>query len=464
MQQQWSVYNGDVLEAMQGVEDNEVDAVLCDPPYGLSEHPDMMEVLRCWVDGKAYTHGKKGVLGKTWDSFVPGPEVWKEIYRALKPGGFALVFAGTRTFDLMGLALRLSGFEIRDTVMWVYGSGFPKSLDISRAMDKAVMAEREIVGTKVNTYDARTWEGYGTALKPAWEPCIIAMKPLDGTFIQNAVTHGVAGLHIDAGRISTSDKLGGGENSAATRRTGKTEGWTRPWMEDAEATAKCAKRSLEATAKAEALGRWPANVIMDEEAGAALDIQSGITKSSGGANGGKLGNRILGKFKNETLSKNAGGLGDIRGASRFFYCPKVDRKERESGMENADMKILARSNAAKRMETDGDNQDRAETSNGPNTTPNVVNNHPTLKPIDLTRYLASLILPPPRQDNEPRKLLVPFSGAGSEMIGALQAGWDFVVGIEGEADYCDISRLRLAHWCPEALGDEGGVEEESPVA
>jgi site-specific DNA-methyltransferase (adenine-specific) len=331
-------------------------------------------------------------------------------------------------------------------------------------MDKAVMAEREIVGTKVNTYDAKTWEGYGTALKPAWEPCIIAMKPLDGTFIQNAVTHGVAGLHIDAGRISISDKPGGGENSVATGRTGKTEGWTRPWMEDAKATAKCAKRSPEATAKAEALGRWPANVIMDEEAGAALDIQSGITKSSGGANGGKLGNRILGKFKNETLSKSAGGLGDIGGASRFFYCPKVGKKERESGLENAGMKILARSNAAKRMETDGENQDRAETSNGLNTTLNVVNNHPTLKPIDLTRYLASLILPPPRQDNEPRKLLVPFSGAGSEMIGALQAGWDFVVGIEGEADYCDISRLRLAHWCPEALGDEGEVEEESPVA
>src|SRR5690606_37681538 len=181
----WTLYEGDCLDVMRQLPDNSVDAVVTDPPYGLSREPDIEEVLRHWLAGDDYEHRGGGFMGETWDSFVPGPAVWREVHRVLNPGGHILCFAGTRTVDLMGISLRLGGFEIRDCLQWLYGSGFPKSLDVSKAIDKMAGAEREvldrirrsgrsggILGKPVEivrevtvpaTPEAKQWEGWGTA-------------------------------------------------------------------------------------------------------------------------------------------------------------------------------------------------------------------------------------------------------------------------------------------------------------
>lgn len=144
-----SVINMECKLGMQlMIADNSIDAIVTDPPYGLSKQPKMEEVLKHWLAGDDYNETGSGFMGKTWDSFVPGPSIWKEAYRCLKPGAWAVVFAGSRTQDLMALSLRLAGFEIMDTGMWLYGSGFPKSLDISKAIDKQLGAEREVIGKK----------------------------------------------------------------------------------------------------------------------------------------------------------------------------------------------------------------------------------------------------------------------------------------------------------------------------
>jgi len=167
--------------------DDSIDAVVTDPPYGLSKEPDMMEVMRHWMNGDDYIHSSKGFMGKTWDSFVPGPAIWKEVFRVLKPGGHLLAFFGSRTYDMGTLAIRLAGFEIRDQIMWVYGSGFPKSLDVSKAIQDADSAKQ--------------WDGWGTALKPANEPICVARKPLVGTVATNVLTHGTGAINIDGCRI-----------------------------------------------------------------------------------------------------------------------------------------------------------------------------------------------------------------------------------------------------------------------
>lgn len=143
------IYHGDCLEVLKTLPDNSIDSCVTDPPYGLSREPDIVEVLTKWLDGEDYHHRGGGFMGKTWDSFVPGPSIWREVYRVLKPGAHLLCFAGTRTQDLMTVSLRLAGFEIRDVIEWLYFSGFPKSLDVGKAFDKRAGVEREVIGRKV---------------------------------------------------------------------------------------------------------------------------------------------------------------------------------------------------------------------------------------------------------------------------------------------------------------------------
>lgn len=221
------IINLDCLLGMRTcLADNSIDAVVTDPPYGLSKEPDMMEVMKHWMNGDDYVHTGGGFMGKSWDSFVPGPSIWKEVFRVLKPGGHLLAFFGSRTYDLGTLAIRLAGFEIRDQIMWVYGSGFPKSLDVSKAIDKAAGVEREVIGTQIRknapnglvsigrdsveferlitapaTDEAKQWSGWGTALKPAHEPICVARKPLSGTVAENVLTHSTGALNIDGCRI-----------------------------------------------------------------------------------------------------------------------------------------------------------------------------------------------------------------------------------------------------------------------
>ena len=227
------VYHGNCLDELKNIPDNHVDAIVTDPPYGLGDSdPDyILSALKMWMNGdRSHIPAGKGFMGKQWDAFVPPPAVWDECFRVLKPGGHMLVFAGTRTIDLMGLSVRMAGFEIRDSLTWIYAQGFPKSLDISKAIDKAAGAERKVIGkaayhsnqhsfadagkysgtdfradiTAPATPEAQQWSGWGTALKPASEPILMARKTLsEKNVAQNVLKWGTGGLDIDGSKVGT---------------------------------------------------------------------------------------------------------------------------------------------------------------------------------------------------------------------------------------------------------------------
>jgi site-specific DNA-methyltransferase (adenine-specific) len=261
-----------------------VDSIVTDPPYGLSKEPNAAEVLYKWIKGEPYDHGHGGFMGKSWDSFVPHPDVWKEAYRVLKPGGYALIFAGTRTQDLMTIALRLAGFEVRDVIEWLYFSGFPKSMDIGKAFDKRAGAEREVIGVnpwtdnnvKGNAYKsdtserervqsvitapstelAKQWDGWGTALKPAHEPIIVVRKPFSGTVADNVEKYGTGGINVDGCRIATKEKISGSGGSRQNQLTGDERTVTGAGMYAAGDGAGYEQNLL---------GRFPANCITTDD-------------------------------------------------------------------------------------------------------------------------------------------------------------------------------------------------------
>jgi DNA modification methylase len=300
--ERWRVEHGDTLAVLEQMPDESVDAIVTDPPYGLSREPDVAEVLTHWLAGDDYQHRGGGFMGQQWDAFVPGPSVWREALRVLKPGGFLLAFGGTRTYDLLVVALRLAGFEIRDRVLtlngdvgaevdWVYGSGWPKSRNIGKAIDKAAGADREVIGeaiygdghvqrsngsdlgrmnddawtptdgrsvTAPATPEAETWEGWGTALKPAHEPIAVARKPFRGTVEAQVLATGTGALNIDACRISTGAEQLHHDGSDPARRRGIVGAELQP-TGDAERNAAAQAESIE---RANRMGRWPANVAL----------------------------------------------------------------------------------------------------------------------------------------------------------------------------------------------------------
>lgn len=380
--------------------DNSIDAVVTDPPYGLSKQPDMNEVLRHWLNGDDYVHTGGGFMGKTWDSFVPGPSIWKEVFRVLKPGGHLLAFFGTRTYDLGTLAIRLAGFEIRDQIDWVYGSGFPKSLDISKAIDKATSKFSGVYGdindatecplTAPATDEAKQWSGWGTALKPAHEPICVARKPLSGTVAENVLTHGTGALNIDGCRVNPGDKVPGGGNGKAHNggRFGSHEtNGERPKVEPHN------------------LGRWPANFVHDGS------------------------DEIVSLFP-----AKAGAAAPVKGtegsAARFYYCAKASKSDRDEGV------LLAKTTAAemtdREPDTDGLNSPRA----GAGRTSGARNNHPTVKPTALMQWLVRLVTPPGG------KVLDPFTGSGSTGKACAIEGFDFI-GFEMDPHYCEIAKQRI---------------------
>lgn len=361
----YEVINGnvaDISELNLGL----FDAVLSDPPYGIS------------------------FMAKGWDHDVPSPDMWRGISSVLKPGASVFAFGGTRKFHRLVCGIEDAGFDIRDVLMWLYGSGFPKNHDIG--------------------------DGYGTALKPAYEPIAWAMMPRDGSYANNMSVHGVAGLHIDAGRIAaSSDDIA----KAAVPRPGE-------WREFVGGFGGGRTDEIHDLSG----GRWPANIILDEEAGALLDEQSGVTTSTRSAN--RNGNDAGSVFAFHRTEDEERGHDDTGGASRFFYCAKASREEREAGLDG-----FRATNVNDGRDTPIDNAyQRGDTQRR--------NIHPTVKPVDLCRYLAAMLLPPKR--DTPRRILVPFSGSGSEMIGCLLAGWDEVVGVELNPEYVEIAKARLEHW------------------
>jgi DNA modification methylase len=282
---------GDSLEYLKQIPDNSIDAIVTDPPYGLGKPPPPLDVLKAWTKGEDYQAKGAGFMGNTWDVFVPGPPIWRECCRILKPGGWLVAFFGTRTYDWGTLAIRLGGFDVLDQLEWIYGSGFPKGQDIGKQIDKhlGVFDQREVVGEKnagldkaghgqnyltacgrnenglidittAASEEAQAWEGWNTCLKPAHEPICLARKPMIGKYCENVLEHGTGALNIDACRLGTTDALGGGAEKAQAHRT--QEGWNRPWQEDPEALERHAATVRANVEKAETLGRYPNNVIL----------------------------------------------------------------------------------------------------------------------------------------------------------------------------------------------------------
>lgn len=468
------IYNMDCMEGMKLLDDNSIDSIVTDPPYGLVSIQKRFgkansAPAQYGKDG-AFARLSKGFMGKEWDGtgIQYNVELWKEALRVLKPGGHLLAFGGTRTYHRMACAIEDAGFEIRDSIQnffatnniaqeflksltqeqtelfwrlldayglagqmaWIYGSGFPKSMDISKAIDKHFGAEREVIGHKIDistgkpmspkqaragsgmnindgwdrpwrqdeehckdmtlltaptTPEAKQWDGWGTALKPANEPICVARKPLsEGTVAENVLKWGTGGINIDGCRIGTE---GGG--TRCNKRDGLGNCLGHP---DRKGTAYGVTYHAKESEGVE--GRFPANVIFDEEAGRLLDEQSGISKSKKSMRGvGYTDSNIYGVGNKEFDTER--GFNDSGGASRFFYCAKASKKERGEG-----------------------------------------NKHPTVKPVDLMEYLIKLVTP------AGGVVLDPFIGSGTTAIAAINLGLHYI-GFELEKENYDIANQRI---------------------
>jgi site-specific DNA-methyltransferase (adenine-specific) len=377
-------------------------------------------------------------------------EEWAiEALRVLKPGGHLLAFGGTRTYHRLACAIEDSGFEIRDCIVWVYGQGFPKSQNVSKMIDKMAGAKRPVIGPRIRvdgkapgvvgnqggltmgafgdlpitvtgpaTSEAQQWDGWGTALKPAMEPIVVARKPLIGTVVKNVLKYGMGALNIDGCRILTDENLNGGAYAAQPNRD-QSHSWS-------EATGMYEAGRSANSSYEQPIGRWPANVILDEEAAQILDEQTWHLKAGGDLTGDEptaeaFSGPVYGNGKSREGWR---AYGDSGGASRFFYCAKASTVEREAGLREAFSPTMGNGIGGKEHD--------------PETATKKFNKHPTVKPIDLMRYLVRLVTPPGGL------VLDPFCGSGTTGIAALQEGFRFL-GIEREQEYVDIARARIEH-------------------
>jgi len=495
---------GDCIDKLKELDDNSIDSIVTDPPYGLS------------------------FMGKKWDYDVPSQEIWEQCYRVLKPGGHLLSFAGSRTYHRMAIRIEDAGFEIRDQIMWIYGSGFPKSHNIGKAVDKQggnslgkevaelvkkkrlemglstiqlaelgkfygktnhggtvsnwetgrgsitpeqfnklieilnlennpiIETKREVLGklktnlgvmqniggdytpgeievTKGNT----EWEGWGTALKPAHEPIVMARKPLsEKTVVDNVLEWGTGGINIDESRIGT-------EIIPQKRHIGNT--FSQVYKENNKDTPDV--KSYENLEWEYQQGRFPANIIFDEEAGKILDEQTGILKSgnlnAGHKRGVGTGNSYANGGGGGIIDRNYGG--DEGGASRFFYCPKTSKTDRNEGLDGFEEK--------RKSHITSQNFENALTGGGNTRNPYSKNNHPTVKPTDLMLYLIRLVTP------KGGTTLDPFMGSGSTGKAAVRGGFDFV-GIEREEDYMEIAEARIQYEIDNPYNEETGKRTE----
>jgi len=495
----WKLLHGDCRDQLATIPDNSIDAIVTDPPYEL------------------------GFMGKSWDAsgIAYNPTVWTECLRVLKPGGHLLAFSGSRTYHRMAVAIEDAGFQIRDQIMWVYGSGFPKSLDISKAIDKSDAAEeqrqrrlrftdwvrstgltasqideatqtnmgghyttsasqpaimttehldavrhligdvpdwveqearirsvesknfasREVIGTKTSgiankdegqrhtigaskavevditapaTAEAKGWEGWGTALKPAHEPIVLARKPLVGTVAENVLRFGVGGLNIDGCRVfrDVGDVSVAGHRTATfgTQQTESGGDGSGGWSQNES-------------------GRWPANLIHDgsdevlelfpETASTGNGSRQGFRR--GGGDGVSVG--LSGK------KYAADGYADGGSAARFFYCAKANKKDRNEGLNHL--------TPQRESDRTADNLPGGDNPRNRTNTPRL-NHHPTVKPTELMRYLCRLITPPNGV------ILDPFTGSGSTGKAAILEHFQFI-GIEQDPDYITIAQARIQH-------------------
>ena len=481
----WTVHHAEVLDALASMESNSFDGMLSDPPYGLGSHQPTVDELIAYLTGADLDMGGD-FMGRDWN--VPSVRVWRELYRVLKPGASVLAFGGSRTVDLISIGMRAAGFECRDLLLFLHAQGFPKDQNASRAIDEASGEERPIVGVRtdgcgntessmhkadgfarsrestyaVTSAASAAWEGGGTALKPSFEPIILARKPLDGTLAENLARWGVGALAIDACRIpyeSEDDRAAAA--AAAQRLCRPTDG---VGVGEYGHHGTNAPASLGPYLDKQHLGRWPANVLFDEEAAALLDAQSGDRPgmSGGGVHRSGYAGGMFGAIDAPHLAR-----ADSGGASRFFFCAKPTRYERELGCDALPM-VSAADMVDREEDSDGMSSPRA----GAGRTSGSRNPHPTLKAIALTRYLATLLLPAERRqlamllgiEAGPRRIVIPYAGSGSEMVGAVLAGWDEVVGIEREPrtpdchDYIAVLKARVGLAATNPRAFEPGAE------
>jgi DNA modification methylase len=425
--------NNDCIEAMKAMPDNSVDSIVTDPPYEL------------------------GFMGKSWDAsgIAFNVDVWREALRVLKPGGHLIAFSGSRTYHRMAVAIEDAGFEIRDQIMWVYGSGFPKSLNISKSIEAKITTgsanktafknlkgeqiergnwgiakqqfdhgqrdtnydetagETRLGNLEATTPEAIQWQGWGTALKPAHEPMVLARKPLIGTVAANVLTYGVGGLNIDGSRVGNkgdSEQKQGAYSGSEIAVAGQREG---------------------GKIYPENLGRFPANFIHDGSDEVVALFPTSTSKQNLESDNRTVFNAgdslQLGKAGIHTPENS---YADSGSAARFFYCAKASKRDRNEGLDGFEKKIT---NDNTPPGTRGSNPPRAGAGRGGAT----ANHHPTVKPTDLMRYLCRLVTPPAGI------VLDPFMGSGSTGKAAMLEGFDFI-GIEQSAEYVEIAKARIA--------------------
>ena len=433
IEQKNKIINNNCLIALKEMEDNSIDSIVSDPPYGIN------------------------FMGKKWDYDVPSVEVWQECLRVLKPGGHALIACGTRTQHRMAVNLEDAGFEIRDIVAWVYGSGFPKSHNIGKAVDKLQGNERGIVEYKYqnripngrsglglsgndnlqirkqdgDTKGSSPYEGWGTALKPDMELWTLCRKPLEEkTIASNVLKFGTGGINIDGCRVEMPDR-------AAYEAKQRTFKGSTGKIGEASWKNSSPLNDPEVSIKNSAQGRFPANLIHDgseEVVSKFPDTKSGKMGANNTRHTDGSPHGIYGKFDvNHPLGET---YGDSGSASRFFYCAKASKSERNKGLEGFEESDKAgkdfRPNHTEKAE-------QGEDGNAFGRWGKIKNNHPTIKPIKLMRYLCRLITP------KGGTILDPYTGSGSTGIGAKLEDFNFI-GIEREEEYCKIAEARIKAW------------------
>lgn len=430
----FTLYKGKMQDVLSTFKENSIDSIVCDPPYELN------------------------FMSKGWDNqgiaFLK--DTWEHCFKVLKEGGYLLAFGGTRTFHRIACAIEDAGFEIRDTIMWLYGSGFPKSMNIGLAVDKKNGVESKVVArvkgsgtTGINdrgnqqfvaknqyedgTYDLRQaqneWRGWGTCLKPAYEPIIVARKPFKGSLVDNVIKNGVGGINIDECRVVCNDKV-----KMNIRDTSScSDGWNRPWMDDKE---KDKLRQEIAIEKANNLGRFPANVILtydendfDGVCGGMPDTKSTPRTPTKGGTGG------IGQATNFQRGSETSYFNDSGSASRYFYCAKASKKDRDEGLDCFEsIKINLTQNGGNRKENGKSILENPNISKK--------NIHPTVKPVELMQYLVRLVSP------KGSKVLDCFMGSGSTGKACMfenrerNANYHFI-GIEMTDEYLPIAKTRI---------------------
>lgn len=417
---QFSLHRGDCIEVMRGMPDSSVDSICTDPPYGLK------------------------FLSANWDYDVPGVDAWREMLRVLKPGGHLIAFSGARTYHRMVVNIEDAGFEIRDQLMWLYGQGMPKSHDVSKAFDKTAGADRVVTGvkgrsgsvrncmagdfaggeymaTEPSTDAAKQWAGWGSALKPAHEPIVLARKPFSGTIVSNVRTHGTGAINIDACRIALT---GASDSEAFTNNHLVTERLPESHRDRPLGLHNGGWKQVVGPAVVPE-GRWPANVLTDGSEEVLQAFQFSAGQRGDLKNHTKLRVSPNGIFRAQKAALDHPARIEVeKSAARFFFCSKASKTDREEGLHGFD--------ASRESEEDTFAIKRK-------------NHHATVKPTDVCRWLLRLVTPPKGVT------LDPYCGSGSFGKAAMAEGFSFI-GIDLDEDnegnslgYIDIARARIAH-------------------